>query len=76
MALYMRECNSQYVISVYPEGDETVPRLPFLQPGNYYSDIEGNQYRILRSTMDELQRGHGDGKERYYSWEYIAELEG
>lgn len=57
-------------ISVHPPKDVMKPRLPFLQPGNFYRDFRGARYRITSSMMDEY--GEGDG--RYYVWEYEAEL--
>ena len=45
--------NDGFAISVYPPKGVVKPRLPFLQPGNFYRDFRGAKYIITSSTVDE-----------------------
>ena len=67
--VYVGRKGDGFTISVNPPKGEMMPRLPFLQPGNFYQDFRGMRYRITSSMVDEY--GEGDG--RYYVWEYEAE---
>lgn len=62
-----------FSIAMWPEEGESTPRLPFLQPGNFYTDIQGNCYRIMQSEVEEHRRGSYGAEEPYFSWEYVAE---
>lgn len=64
-----------FSITMFPEEGEVTPLMPFLQPGNYYTGIQGDRYRILRSMVDEYQRGPYGDEETYYSWTFLAERE-
>lgn len=73
MGLSVEKRGPFFTLTAWPQEGESVPLLPFLQPGNYYCDAQGDRYRILRSTVDEHRRGAYGDQETYYSWEYTAE---
>ena len=62
--------SGSWIITVSPT-ESTIPKLPFLQPGNFFGAYDGEKYRITASTMDQFGE---DEAGRYYKWVYKAEL--